>query len=199
MTEDKAKKMEEHPKYQAILATAQKLFWKHGVKKVSVQEICKEAGTSKMTFYKFFENKIHLAKTILDLIFEEGWAEYQSIMAEDIPYPEKVKKSILVKAKRSQGISQEFILDVYKNQELGLLEYMTAKSEWLLERGLDDFEKAQQEGYIRAGIKRAFMKYQLLKLREMVMDEALLQHYNSPEELIMELTNFLFHGLLQEQ
>lgn len=198
MTQHKASPIEQHPKYQALLATAKELFWKHGVKRVSVQEICKEAQTSKMTFYKFFENKIDLAKTILDLIYEEGWAEYQSIMAKDIPYSEKVKKTILAKAKRSKGISQEFILDVYKNQDLGLLEYMTAKSEWLLERGLDDFEQAQQEGYIRPEVKRVFMKYQLLKMQEMVLDEQLLQHYASPEELIMELTNFFFHGLLQE-
>lgn len=198
MTEDKASRVEEHPKYQALVATAQELFWKHGVKRVSVQEICKEAKTSKMTFYKFFENKIDLAKTIVDGIYEEGLQEYQAIMQEDIPYVEKVKKTILLKATRSQGISQEFILDIYKNPDLGLMEYLAEKSEALLELALDDFEQAQQEGYIRAGVKRVFMKYQLLKLREMILDESLLQHYQNPEELIMELTNFFFHGLLQE-
>ncbi len=96
----------QHPKYQAILKTAQTLFWKHGIKRVSVQEICKTAGTSKMTFYKFFDNKIALAKTILDLIYQKEWEEYIAIMEEDIPYPEKVKKTILAGSKQSQKFSE---------------------------------------------------------------------------------------------
>jgi hypothetical protein len=129
-------------------------------------------------------------------LYEEGWEEYQTIMREDISYAEKIKKAILAKARSSQGISQEFIMDVYKNQQLGLLDYIKTKSDALLERSLDDFEAAQRAGHIRSGIKRAFMKYQLLKLQEMTLDPVLSQHYDDPQELIMELTNFFFHGIL---
>jgi AcrR family transcriptional regulator len=45
-------------KYLKILAAGRDLFWKHGFKRVTIEEVCREAGASKMTFYKFFENKI---------------------------------------------------------------------------------------------------------------------------------------------
>ena len=45
-----------------ILNTARQLFWKHGIRRVSVEEVCREAGVSKMTFYRSFPNKIELAK-----------------------------------------------------------------------------------------------------------------------------------------
>ncbi|WMX14439.1 MULTISPECIES: TetR/AcrR family transcriptional regulator [unclassified Aureispira] len=186
----------ENKKCQAILKTAKELFWKHGVKRVSIQEICKEAKTSKMTFYKFFDNKIDLAKTILDLVFEEGIQEYKAIMEQNIPFAQKVKETLLAKARNSKNISQEFITDIYKNNDLGLLEYIYAKGEVMMDLVLDDYEQAQKEGYVRPGIKREFMRYQLLKMREMVLDDALLVHYDSPQELTMELTNFFFYGLL---
>lgn len=178
------------------MKTGKDLFWKHGVKRVSIQEICKEAKTSKMTFYKFFDNKIDLVKTVLDLIFEESVKEYKTIMAQDISFVQKVKETLLAKYRNSQDISQEFIADIYKNGDLGLLNYINTKSEAIINLVLDDYEQAQKEGYVRPSIKREFMRYQLLKMREMVLDETLLASYQNPQELTMELTNFFFYGLL---
>jgi len=183
-------------KCQAILAAAKNLFWKHGVKRVSVREICKEAGASKMSFYRFFDNKLDLAKTLLDQVFNEGMAEYDAIMQRDISFAEKVQQSLLLKHKNSQSISQELIMDLYKNQELGLMQYLEAQSETMMERVLDDYEQAQREGHIRTGIQRGFIKYQLLKMRQMMVDPQLVGLYENPHDLIMELTNFLFYGLL---
>lgn len=186
----------ENKKCQAILKTGKDLFWKHGVKRVSIQEICKEAKTSKMTFYKFFDNKVDLAKTVLDVLFDESIEEYKAIMAQDISFVQKVKENLLAKHRNSQDISQEFIVDIYKNKDLGLLEYVEAKGEMILDLILDHFEQAQKEGQVRPNIKREFMRYQLLKMREIVLDESLLAHYENPQELTMELTNFFFYGLL---
>jgi AcrR family transcriptional regulator len=186
----------ENKKCQAILKTGKDLFWKHGVKRVSIQEICTEAKTSKMTFYKFFDNKLDLAKTILDLLFDRSIREHKAIMVEEITFVEKVAKTLLAKARNSQGISQEFIADIYKNNDLGLLDYVNVKSEVITNMVLDDYQQAQKDGHVRPGIKREFMRYQLLKMREMVLDENLLAFYKNPQELTMELTNFFFYGLL---
>lgn len=186
----------ENKKCQAILKTGKELFWKHGVKRVSIQEICTEAKTSKMTFYKFFDNKIDLAKTVLDLVFDERIEEYKLIMGQEVSFVQKVKETLLAKARNSQGISQEFIADIYKNDDLGLLEYIRSKGEVIMNLVLDDYEQAQKDGYVRPDIKREFMRYQLLKMREMVLDEKLLAFYKNPHELTMELTNFFFYGLL---
>lgn len=188
----------ENAKCQAILKTAKQLFWKHGIKRISVQEICKEAGTSKMTFYRFFDNKLDLAKTLLDIVFDEGIREYEGIMAMDIPFPEKVKMTLEVKFRNSQNIGEEFLVDIYKNQDLGLIEHVQARGEQMLNMALDHYEQAQKDGYIRKGIKREFMAYQLYKMREMVLDENLLRLYKNPRELTIELTNFFFYGLLEK-
>jgi AcrR family transcriptional regulator len=53
-------------KYESILITGHDLFWKFGFKRVTIDEICKKAEVSKMTFYKYFTDKIDLAKKVFD-------------------------------------------------------------------------------------------------------------------------------------
>ena len=45
-------------KEQVIMETARRLFWKHGISRIKVKEICEESEVSKMTFYRLFNNKI---------------------------------------------------------------------------------------------------------------------------------------------
>lgn len=76
-------------KYLEIQKTSRELFWKHGFRRVTIQEICEKAGVSKMTFYKYFPNKIELAKTIFTNEVEEGTEKFNRLIEEDIPVAEK--------------------------------------------------------------------------------------------------------------
>ena len=51
--------------YQAIIDTAKTLFMKHGMRRITVEEICREASVSKMTFYRLFTNKEDVAEIII--------------------------------------------------------------------------------------------------------------------------------------
>lgn len=44
-------------KYKKLIDKAQELFWKYGYNSVSVDQIAKETGISKMTLYKHFSSK----------------------------------------------------------------------------------------------------------------------------------------------
>jgi AcrR family transcriptional regulator len=59
---------QDNKKYQDLLNTARELFFKHGTKRVTIEEICEKADVSKMTFYKFFRNKEDLGIRMLSQI-----------------------------------------------------------------------------------------------------------------------------------
>ncbi len=65
---------------------AKELFFKHGTKRITIEEICKTANTSKVTFYKYFNNKVDLVKYIRDEMMKEGFDQYDKICELDIPY-----------------------------------------------------------------------------------------------------------------
>ena len=189
---------EKSPKFYEITDTARKLFWKHGIRRVTVEEICEKAGVSKMTFYRMFDNKIELAKTVLDHIFEESFQKYRTIMDQDVSFPEKVRQVVLLKLEGTQEISQELLLDIYKNQEPELQAYLEAIRKRSLDQILQDMTAAQRQGWLRKDIKPEFILYAINKINEMVTDESLLSMYNGPQQAIMELTNFFFYGILTE-
>lgn len=187
------------PKHLELLRTAKQLFWKHGIRRVSVEEICREAGVSKMTFYRAFPNKIELAKAMLQEMFDESMNEYKAIMAKDIPFEEKVREQLLLKFKGTQGISAELVRDIYSNQEWGLREYMEQRTEQALKVIMDDFAQAQQKGWIRQDMRLGFILYLFHKMQEWITDEQLLASYRDTHGLIMEITNFFFYGLIPHE
>ena len=70
-------------KYMAIIQTSRELFWKYGFRRVTIDEICREAKTSKMTFYRFFPNKLELARTVFDMVADEGLRKFREILKEE--------------------------------------------------------------------------------------------------------------------
>src|SRR5690554_4753007 len=107
----------ESKKYHSILENSRELFWKHGFRRVSIQEICEKAGVSKMTFYKYFPNKTELAKTVFLNVVEEGQVQFKNLILENISAEEKIEKLILFKAETTNNISKEFLNDFYLGSE----------------------------------------------------------------------------------
>jgi AcrR family transcriptional regulator len=193
-------KFKNRKSYQSILEASKALFWKFGVKRVSVEEICKHAGVSKMTFYRMFKNKQALVKTLLDKIASEGLQSYQQIMASDISFPEKVKQMILEKRKNSEGISQEFMRDVFMSEDLELVGLFTAHQEEMKKALVKDLTKAQQEGWIRKDLSMEFIMYMLEDMQAKASDQRFLGlHKDNLQEAIMEMTNFFFYGVTPEK
>ena len=185
-----------NPKYRDLLKTARELFWKHGVKRVTIEEICNVSGVSKMTFYRFFPNKIELAKTILQGMFDDAMGDYRALMAEDIPFEEKVHRQLLLKFEGTKEISKELVRDIYSNQEWGLGAYMEARTEEALKVIMEDYAKAQRKGWIRKDLNLGFVLYIFHKMPEWIYDPQLLSAYESQQDLIMEIANFFFYGIL---
>jgi AcrR family transcriptional regulator len=184
-----------NPKKIQILATGKELFWKFGFKRVTIEEICRESGVSKMTFYKFFPNKLELAKTILDIVFEESQVKIRNI-SDEHETPEKTFKKILqLKSEGTRGIGEEFIKDLYSNTEGGLKTYIEEKSKSMFAEFVHVYEKGKEDGWIRKDLNIPFFFIYAQKSMEVIKDGELLTYFNSPQELVMEVTKLFLYGI----
>jgi TetR/AcrR family transcriptional repressor of nem operon len=82
-----------HDTRQRLLDTAEKLFYARSYEDVGVQEICREAGVKKGSFYHFFPSKRDLTLAILDA----SWNRYRETMlaqvfAGDIPPLQRIER-----------------------------------------------------------------------------------------------------------
>jgi AcrR family transcriptional regulator len=183
-------------KYDQILETALGLFNKHGIRRIRIEEICQTANVSKMTFYKYFTNKNELVKTLYNRLVTDGMEKYHGIMNQPISFPEKIKLMIQLKLKQFDDLSEELIQDLFKFDDPEIQELLQQKKKEVFQQVLHDFSEARKRGEIRPDIKIEFIIYMLDRLYEMYQDENLIKLYPTPKEMINELINYFFYGIL---
>ena len=176
-------------KRNQIIETAKGLFMRHGIKRVTIEEICKKAGASKMTFYKYFPNKIELVKHIWRNLQEEGFNKLDEIDATDIPLPEKIQLMFNWKREFVSNISDVFIEEILHihMEHIDMEEYR--------KRFMQFIENAQKRGEVRREIHPEFFIAVLDKLHELAFDEELIKRYPSFIEFNREIKDFLWFGL----
>ncbi|MCD6089881.1 MAG: TetR/AcrR family transcriptional regulator [Bacteroidales bacterium] len=182
-------------KYNQILTKGKELFWKYGIKRVAIEEICKQAHVSKMTFYKYFKNKKELVLVILDNTVGKALKDYKELIGKECSFTEKIKQMLKMKLEGSQDVSKEFIMDIYQNPTLNLIPYMEELGKKSLDLTIEFLLDSQKKGFIRKEIKIDFILYYFNQMLAMTTDTALLSKYEKPQDLIMEATEFFFYGI----
>jgi AcrR family transcriptional regulator len=74
-----------------LFSAAINLFYRNGIRAVSVDAIAAEAGTTKVTFYRVFESKDDLIVQVLEEQSKRFWEWWDAILAE---HPGKPRKQI---------------------------------------------------------------------------------------------------------
>ncbi|MCJ7774402.1 MAG: TetR/AcrR family transcriptional regulator [Desulfobacterales bacterium] len=183
-------------KHRQITETAHDLFMRHGIKRITVEEICRISGVSKMTFYKYFNNKNNLAISVLDNIFSKAEKRYHDTMALDVPFSEKVKDIIKLKLEASKDVSTEMLHDLWNNPVPEVADYMQKRIQATLKQFLDDMIAAQKKGEIRQEINPHFILYFIGKMQEISADEKIVNMYETVQDFTSEIINFFFYGIL---
>jgi len=184
-------------KKEQIVDAAAALFRRFGVRRVTVEEICREAGASKMTFYKYFPNKMELLKHIWELWINDGYARLEEIDAMDIPFSAKLQKIIEYKSEQLARMSHVYIDEVL-HSEPDMMEFIHDAQTKNLSLFMEFLKKAQARGDMRP-MRPELILAVLDKLNEVARDESLIELYTDHIEFIREIQLFLFYGILPAQ
>ncbi|MDY0094749.1 MAG: TetR/AcrR family transcriptional regulator [Candidatus Vecturithrix sp.] len=187
-----AAKVQELPKKQQhILTTAEELFFRYGIKRVTVEEICQKAGVSKMTFYKYFSDKIALAKYIWQIrVVDESLAKLDELDALNIPFREKIERIFEFAEQLVAKMENEYIKDFIA------LDFDRLNLDQIMQRFKQIFTDAQQRGEVRPNIRPEFLLAMHEKTHELMRDEKLLELYPDYSAYNRECFDFLCYGML---
>lgn len=183
-------------KHKDIIVAGKALFWKHGVKRVSVEEICRRSGVSKMTFYKYFSDKNSLAKCLLEEEMETSINTYSDLLGGDSSFEKKLTQIVLLKIEGLKGMSSEFINDVYLNGGEEIQKYIAEKSDESSQMFIAFFNDYQEKGFIRKSLKIELMIAMQTQIAELYKTEQLVAMYDSPKDFIVEMMNSILYGLM---
>lgn len=184
-------------KMKYLVQTAKELFFRYGIKRVSIEEICQQSGVSKMTFYRYFQNKSDLAIYILDEIYTEAREKLEDIMAMDISFEEKIQKAFMMKMEYMDKFSNEFVKELVSNAEPELGRYIEGENIKSINQMKEILQDAQRTGDIRPDIKIDFMIYTMNIIVEIFKDEKLQKLYPDISSLNKEVFNFFYYGVLK--
>ena len=174
-------------KREQLIQTGEALFVKHGMRRVAVEEICRQAGVSKPTFYKYFENKAALARRIDELWIEEALQRIDEIEADEAPFPEKMKRILAVKQAIAARPGPEFLEDLI-HLEIDLSHAFRRVMRFLI--------AGQQRGDIRADVRPEFLMAAFDVLNRMQHDPRIRDLYEDAETLAVDVFKLFNYGAL---
>ena len=185
----------ESPKFKQIVEIATELFSKYGAKRVTVEEICSTAQVSKMTFYKFFKNKIDLAEYIIFSILDGAQTEFDAMIEQSNTFADKIDQILQAKLKYSKRFSKEFYFD-FMNLSPDIHQKIISYSQKNQAQFMQLVKQAQKTGEIRKDLNLKFMSYMLNHIKELVEKEKIFDFYDSLEDMTMDMTRFYFYGIM---
>ncbi len=186
------------PKGEAIVETGRKLFFQHGIRRVSVEEVCREAGVSKMTFYRSFKNKDDLVLHILDQLVDASIAHCELLMKQNAPFAEKMEELMAMKVKMVAQFSKEFMKDLMSTSgKAGL--YLLKRRQEADAMMKTFFQDAQKKGEIRTDLNIDFMLHLTECFRQFMSDDSLQSLYPDSATLMKEVSNFYLYGVLGQK
>jgi len=177
-----------------ILRTAEELFMQYGYNRVTVEEICREANVSKVTFYKYFKNKFEVLKDYMQVRLELGFETFERIRAADANLQQKMHALIAMKESAVSHFTPVF----YKSLLSGDESIQGFMQEWiaLSMNAMRDFlEDGQKSGEIHPGYSIDFLLHVWTSMAEIARSESMLAMYNDDMiKLSQDFMNFLFYG-----
>ncbi len=181
-------------KHRRLVETAIDLFSRFGFRRVTIEEICRTAVVSKMTFYKYYKSKMDLLKSIWNGWIEEGYLKLDEIDSMPLPFREKLQRIIEYKMDMLAAISPAFMDEIiHADPEMKrFIEHAQWES---ISRFMEYVGKAQERGDMRR-MRPEFFLAVLDWLRDVVRNESLRRLYPDDVEFMREVHNFLFFGIL---
>ncbi len=183
-------------KYKQLLNTAKDLFFKYGLNRVSVEEVCEKANVSKMTFYKYFDNKLALMIFILQSFYDWGAQVFLEIWESDTNFGEKIKQAVRFKMQLTRELGDDMVLELMNSSYPEIKEFLKKQQDFWIQKLLTFFVEAQINGEIREDVKPEFILFVLTQVASWAENEHLLALYDDPRDLIREVLNFYINGLI---
>jgi AcrR family transcriptional regulator len=184
-------------KKEIINSTAKELFWKHGFKKVSVDEICKKSHVSRKTFYTYYSNKNALVISILESMTNEMFDLYEKLIHDDSKsFSDKIAEMMQMKYELNNDFSMEFVSDFYHPDSAEVLEFfktVTVKSITITQ---EFFEKAQQRGEMNQNLNINFVMWYMQKQIELMRSPEIQSMFDNAKDFTKQISELLIFGIM---
>jgi TetR/AcrR family transcriptional regulator, cholesterol catabolism regulator len=184
---------------ERILKTAVDLFWRYGVKSVTMEDIAKELGISKKTIYQHFVDKDAIVEQVIEkeLDCEKTDIDRLESEARD-PIHEVILASDYMRATLGT-MSPALLYDLKKYHPKAWNLFQKHKQEHIVHSISDNLRRGIQQGLYRHDINIDVLARLRIEQIEMAFDNTIFPHQTySMMDIQIEFTHHFLRGLLTE-
>jgi AcrR family transcriptional regulator len=179
-----------------ILESARELFFKHGFKRISIEDICIQAEVSRRTFYVYFNNKTDLLIQLLEHIYQENLREIYAISNCELPFSEKLIQITNYNISQLEKATPEFLKDIHDPSFVEVREHYVSKKEHWEETTHTFFAEAQKRGEIRPNLDIEFLQQFINYAITAYNNPVIRERYFDTALLMRKVADLLFYGIL---
>lgn len=186
---------------QKILEKTRQLFFRVGIKSVTMDNIAQELGMSKKTLYKYVDNKSDLVYKVLQRHLEEEEQFIETLKNSNLNGIDTIVSIIknVIKSLSNMSLSVIYDLQKYYPKSWGLLEEFKSCS--IIDTMQTILVKGKGEGLFREEIKEELISKFYIMCVEGMMNPFNFTDYNKYDfkDIYLEYIIYHLHGIVSDE
>ena len=155
--------VENEVKYQSIIVQVYSIFMQHGIKNVSMDDLCRQMGISKKTLYKYVDNKSDLLKKISRYIQDLITTRLEEIDNLDLNAIDVLLEMSRVSSDNHIRINPMVSYEIRKYYPQVYDNYICTKKELIVNSILKNLEQGIREGFYREDLNKEIVAHLYFK------------------------------------
>lgn len=179
-----------------LLRTGERLFTRHGTRRVTIEEICREAGVSKVTFYRHFRNKKDFARAVVQGIVDRAMIQYHRIMEDPVDFEQKIEAVIRMKLEVANSYGELFVDELTRSNP-DLMAFILEKQKENESLTRDFLLEGQRAGVLSRQLPLEVMMSILGIWPEILNNPRLAKEIPDFRQRFNYMMRFFFYGLME--
>jgi AcrR family transcriptional regulator len=179
-----------------IVEGADDLFWKYGVKSITMDDICKSIGMSKKTIYQHFEDKDALVNQVVIQRLNHQDAELQLIHATAKDPIDEILRLTIHMQEMFRDMTPNLLFEIQKYHPVAYAIFVKYKEEKLLGMLMENFQWGKNLNLFRQDIKIELLSYMRLQQIEWAFSPELYKRVSlTVQDIHVQLLEHFLYGI----
>lgn len=185
---------------ERILAEAERLFWKYGVRSVTMEDIARQLGISKKTIYQHFSDKEQILYQVIENKTGRNQSEMNCMVIETTNPVEEILSVLNMMQKQADQISPNFFIDIKRYYPQAFALFRRYKEGEIMRSILENIQKGISQDLYRSDINPAILARLRLEQIELAFNNDIFPtDQYTMHDIQYELMHHFVRGMLTEK
>ncbi len=183
---------------ERILQKANELYFRFGIRSITMDEIAAQCGMSKKTIYQFFEDKDALVEAVFKTEIDASQGQCIQTRGRSDNAVHEIFLAMENVRELFDSMHASTMFDLQKHHPKTHLKLEHHKSAFLLDIIRQNIIRGQQEDLYRKEVNAeiiAYMRLEIIFLTITRQPEMFSKSHYSPSQILQEMTDHFLHGL----